>query len=180
MRTLLPDPAPADIEALLEARRHAGADRLDEVWEGVLHVSPDPSRAHLDIQQQLAELLGPPARASGLVPGIGPFNLGESRQDYRVPDGGLFREPSVAVWNPTAALVIEILSPGDETPEKLPFYAAHHVDELLIVDPRTSSVDWLALAQGEYKTIARSSLIDLGPAELAERIDWPEVGRGQG
>ena len=172
MRTLLPDPPPAAFAELLERRSRAGADRHDEVWEGVLHMASEPTRAHLDIQQQLAELLGPLARAAGLVPGIGGFNLGVE-EDYRVPDGGLFRERSTAVWNRTAALVLEILSPGDEAWEKLPFYAAHHVDEVLIVEPRERSVAWLALAEGEYCAVERSGLIHLGPAQLAERIDWP-------
>jgi hypothetical protein len=57
--------------------------------------------------------------------------------------------------------------------EKLPFYAAHHVDELLIVDPEKRSVSWLGLSGGEYQPIERSTLIALGPSELAERIDWP-------
>ncbi|MGO9247332.1 MAG: Uma2 family endonuclease [Solirubrobacteraceae bacterium] len=56
---------------------------------------------------------------------------------------------------------------------KLPFYAAHGVDELLIVDPQKRSVDWLSLTGGSYEPIERSDLIDLGAAELSQRIDWP-------
>ncbi len=172
MRTLLPDPPPADFEQLLQRRRRWGADRHDEVWKGVLHMSPEPSRAHLDVQQQLAVILDGPARAARLVPGIGGFNLG-TEDDYRAPDGGLFRERSTAIWNPTAALCLEIVSPGDESWEKLPFYAARHVDELLIVDPVKRTVDWLALEHGDYRAVDHSRLIDLGPAQLAEAIDWP-------
>ena len=69
--------------------------------------------------------------------------------------------------------MVEILSPDDETPEKIPFYAEPQVDELLIVDPTKRTVDWLALAQREYRAIERSRLIDLGPAQPAEQIDWP-------
>jgi Uma2 family endonuclease len=36
---------------------------------------------------------------------------------------------------PTAALVVEIVSPGDESYKKLDFYAAQAVDEVVIVDP---------------------------------------------
>jgi len=173
MRTLLPDPPPAEFEALLERRRRWGADTHDEVWKGVLHMSPEPSRAHLDVQQQLAELLGPLARGAGLVPGIGGFNLG-TEDDYRAPDGGLFRERSTEIWNPTAALVLEIASPGDESWDKLPFYAEHQVDELIIIDPAEHTIAWLALdEQGEYRAAQRSRLIDLEPVELAARIDWP-------
>ena len=64
-----------------------------------------------------------------------------------------------------------------ESWEKLPFYAAHDVDEILIVDPEEHAVHWLRLSDGEYRvggpSIARSTLIDLGPSELAEQIDWP-------
>jgi len=90
MRTLLPDPPPADFEQLLERRRRWGADTHDEVWEGVLHMAPAPRDAHANISQKLAELLGPPARAAGFVPTIAEFNVG-SPDDYRVPDGGLHR-----------------------------------------------------------------------------------------
>lgn len=57
--------------------------------------------------------------------------------------------------------------------QKLPFYAAHRVDELLIVDPDRRSVEWLRLAGETYERTERSNLIDLGPAELTQRIDWP-------
>lgn len=175
MRVLTAEPMPPAIEALMERRRLAGADRHDEIWEGVLHMSPDPSRAHLGVQQQLAELLGPLARAAGLHPGIGGFNLGESDHDFRCPDGGLFRDRSTAVWNPTAALVLEIVSPGDDSWSKFGFYAAHGVDEVLIVDPQQRSVDWLALRDGAYAAVEHSSLIELGAAELAGRLDWPAL-----
>jgi len=109
---------------------------------------------------------------------MGEFNLGESERDFRVPDGGLHRTGGWGTWAPTAAIVIEILSPGDETWEKLPFYGAHQVDELLIVNPADRRVSWLALDRGEYRPVEHSNLIDLGPADLAERIDWPSIGSG--
>lgn len=172
MRTLLPDPPPADFQALLARRKRWGADTHDEVWEGVLHMVPAPGHSHAKVAQQLAEMLGPLARAAGLQPTIAEFNLGDSDEDYRVPDGGLHRPGAAEMWHPTAALVVEIVSPGDETWEKLPFYAAHDVDELLIIDPDKSTVHWLALADGRYEPAERSGLIELGATELAERIDW--------
>lgn len=158
---------------MLDRRRRSGLDRLDEVWEGVLHLVPAPSGEHADLAQQLAELLGRPARAAGLFPAMGEFNVGESELDFRVPDGGLHRSRPRGVWFATAALIVEIRSPGDETWEKLPFYAAHHVEEILVVDPDAREVHWLALINGRYEPIERSQLIALGPAELARRIDWP-------
>lgn len=173
MPTLVLDPHTPELEALKERRRRAGLDRLDEVWEGVLHVVPGPSGEHAVVAQQLAVLLDAPARSAGLEPAMGEFNLGVGEDDFRVPDGGLHRELPRGTWHATAALVVEIVSPGDESWQKLPFYAAHRVDEVLIADPQQRSLHWLALEDGEYHEIECSGLIDLGPAELAERIDWP-------
>lgn len=136
-------------------------------------MNPAPSGWHLDIQQQLAELLAPLARAVGLFAGIGIFNLGDSAGDYRVPDGGIFSQRPLMTWHHTAALAIEIVSPGDESRGKLDFYAQHGVDELLIIDAGARSVEWLGLDVSAYRPIERSGLIDFGPAELAERLDWP-------
>jgi Uma2 family endonuclease len=157
---------------LLESRRRSGVDRFDEMWEGVLHMVPAPNHAHASVEAQLIVILGSSARAAGLET-IGQSNLGENEHDYRVPDCSLHRPGASGVWHPTAALVVEIVSPGDESWEKLPFYAAHHVDEVLIVDPDKRSVDWLGLHEGEYRPLERSGLIELGAAELGERLDWP-------
>lgn len=172
MRTLILDPASAGLAGLLEQRRRSGLDRFDEVWDGVLHVVPAPSGEHAHLSHQLSLLLAEPARAAGLFVTIGGFNLGDSETDYRVPDGGLHRQYR-GVWHATAPLVLEIVSPADESWEKLAFYAAHHVDEVLIIDPASRAVHWLALEGAEYRAVARSKAIDLGIEDLARQIDWP-------
>lgn len=134
---------------------------------------PVPSFDHARIAQRLAVALDGPARAADLVAAMHEFNLGESEEDYRVPDGGLVAPGTGGTWLSTAALVVEIVSPNDETWDKLPLYAAHDVEEVLIADPRKRSVHWLALTAGEYRPVERSGLIDLGVSELAEQIEWP-------
>ena len=173
--TLVRDPQPVEFEQLLERRRVLGQDLLDEVWEGVYHMNLAPAARHAEVAHQLAVLLDEPARTEGLVPTMSIFNLG-APEDYRVPDGGLHRVRPVGaeVYLATAALVVEIVSPDDETWEKLDFYAAHHVDELLIVDPQERQVHWLGVqSDGGYRPIERSKLIALGQDALADRIDWP-------
>ncbi len=59
-------------------------------------------------------------------------------------------------------MVVEIVSPDDVSWQKLPFYASHHVDEVLIVDPAKRVVHWLALQDGEYRAVERSEMIELG------------------
>jgi Uma2 family endonuclease len=177
MRTLILDPPTSGLDELLERRRRSGLNRLDEVWEGVLHMVPAPNHGHASVETQLMRLLGPYADAAGLEL-IGQSNLGEGEHDFRVPDSSLHRPGVHGTWHPTAALVVEIVSPGDESWEKLPFYAAHDVDEVLIVDPQEHTVSWLALQDGEYRPIERSGLIDLGAQGLAEQLDWPPTDRG--
>lgn len=171
MPTLVLDPSPPEMKALIERRRVSGLDRLDEIWEGVLHMVPAPSHRHAVLGAQVKALLRAPALAAGLLVSD-EFNLGDSEEDFRVPDGGLHRPGASEMWHSTAALVLEIVSPGDETWQKLPFYAAHHVDELLIVDPDEHIIHWLALSGEKYIPAEHSSLIDLGPSTLAEQIDW--------
>ncbi len=137
-------------------------------------MAPAPHERHAYVQVQLFALLLPPAREAGLR-AVDSFNLGEP-DDYRVPDGGLRRPGPFDLYVPTASLAIEVVSQGDETWDKLPFYAAHHVDELLIVDPQAQTVQWLALTEaGTYEPVERSSQIALGPADLAAQIDWPQA-----
>lgn len=168
------DPLPVEIESLLERRRRLGLDRGDEMWDGVLHMNPSPHGRHHRILQQLAVLLDGPARAAGLLAALGDFNIGD-KDNYRIPDGGLHRPGPDELFYPTVAVAVEIVSPGDETWKKLPFYAAHGVDEVLIVDPLECVVHWLGLRDGDYEPIERSALIDYGSRQLAEQISWAGV-----
>jgi Uma2 family endonuclease len=172
MSTVVLERTTPELEALKERRARAGLDRLDEVWEGVLHMVPAPSHEHGRIAVQLVRLIGPAADAAGLEM-TDACNIGRSEEDFRVPDLALHRPGATGVWHPTAALVVEIVSPDDETWQKLPFYAAHGVDEVLIADPQERSVQWLTLSGGEYREVERSDLIELGPAELSAPIEWP-------
>jgi Uma2 family endonuclease len=176
MPTLVLDPTPADFEAMLERRRRLGIDLHDEVWEGVLHIVPGPHSAHGKLDHRVSLLLDQPAQAAGLEP-AGPVNIG-SAQDYRVPDRALLRPGPDAVYLPSAALVVEIVSPGDETWAKLPFYAAHNVEEVLIVDPQERAAHLLTLREGDYEPTERSSVVDLDVKQLAERIEWPWAATG--
>jgi hypothetical protein len=171
MPTLILDPQPPEVAALIARRQRLDLDRADEVWEGVYHMNPAPHGRHAFIAQQLAVLFDQPARAARLTGLSGGFNLGVAN-DYRIPDFGLCRPGPHELYYATAALALEIVSAGDESWQKLPFYAAHHVDELVIVDPQERSIRWLGLDGGAYHDVERSALIDLGPGELAARIDW--------
>jgi Uma2 family endonuclease len=154
------------------ARRSAlGQDTFDEVWEGVYHVVPVPCPWHGYAQAALARALDPFADSAGLV-GTTRFNLGE-QHDYRVPDGGYHRGLPSDLYVPTAAIVVEVLSPGDETWEKFGFYARHGVEEICVADPRAGSIRWFRLAGHAYEEVDRSDLLGVSVGDLVAAIDWP-------
>ena len=171
MRTVVVGDRPVELETWLERRRALGQDLFDEVWEGEYHVVPAPHGRHGRIDHQLARILGPRADAAGLS-ASGPLNLGRP-DDHRVPDQAYLRSAESALYNPTAALVVEIVFPGDETRAKMGFYFRAGVEELLIVDPEAQTVEWLKRGRDVFVPVPTSSLLVLSAAELATQLDWP-------
>lgn len=145
---------------------------FDEVWEGEYHVAPGPDGPHGRIDYQLHRVLGPRVDAAALY-GSGPLNIGKA-DDYRVPDAAYLRSARTALYNPTAAIVVEIVSPGDESRRKSDFYFQAGVEELLIVDPRARAVEWFARGDGGFKPVPGSALLGVSAEELATELDWPD------
>ena len=142
-------------EALLEQRRRSGADRFDEMWEGILHMVPPPSGRHQEFGSHLFLCLGSIALARRLEPR---YETGHFRSDndYRQPDL-LFARPEHfgerGLEGP-AELVVEILSPGDESRAKLDFYAVMSVSEVLFVDPVSREFELLRRsADGAFERV---------------------------
>ncbi len=171
MKTIVLGEPPVEIVNFLARRRALGQDRFDEVWEGDYHVVPAPHSRHGQVDSELAALLRPAAKAAGLSITT-QFNLG-GPHDYRVPDGGYHRTMPSATWMPTAAIVVEIVSPGDETWAKLDFYARHGVEEILVAEPRGRRIRWFTLAGATYEKAGASRLLSVTSAELEVGIDWP-------
>lgn len=172
MTTIVLGPPPPELEQWLELRRQLGHDRHDEVWEGSYVVAPVAHSNHGVVQAALAIALGARARALGLVPTVC-FNLG-TPQDFRVPDGGLHRGVPGVLYVPTAELVVEVLSPDDETFAKLDFYTASGVRELLIADCEKRTVRCFHLQEARQDRAA-SDVLGLTMAELEAEIDWPPL-----
>ncbi|MGH8998228.1 MAG: Uma2 family endonuclease [Acidimicrobiia bacterium] len=169
-------------ESLLEDRRRAGIDRWDEVWEGVLHMVPPPSGNHQRLNARLLLVFAPLAEARGLVPhvGAGVFRSGD---DYRVPDQ-CYAEPAQVTDRGVDGgppLVVELLSPGDETYDKLVWYAAAGVEEVLVVDPKTRQAEVFA-RQGSVMAPRPSLVLETVGFELGVvpgprlRITWAGGG----
>jgi len=72
-------------EAMLDERRRLGADKRDEMWDGVLHMVPPAGGPHQEFAGELFLVLAPLAKRRGLRPY---YETGLFRADknYRVPD----------------------------------------------------------------------------------------------
>ncbi len=173
MRTLFVTDPPPVVEDWLAQRHALGQDRFDEVWEGEYHVSPGPSGRHAQIDDELGWLLRPLATRAGLV-GATACNIG-SPTDFRVPDRAYFRRDGDETWNPTAAIVVEVASPGDASRRKLAFYHRVGVEEVLIVEPERRSVEWFVRGHDGFAPADRSALLGIGDGALAAALDWKEA-----
>lgn len=141
-------------EELLEDRRRRGLDKSDEVWDGVLHMVPPPAPRHNFLVSDLNAFLRRVAARRGLMPPVsetGVFDPTKGLSNYRVPDlviaaEGAYSERGV---EGAATLVVEVLSPHDESRDKLPFYACVDAREIWIVDPKTRAIEVFESRDGE-------------------------------
>jgi len=138
-----------DPPELLEERRRRGLDRFDEVWDGVLHLVPPPSLWHQEFVGELRDVLKPLALRAGLRC-VHEAGLFRDDRNHRVPDLMVYR-PEHALARGVEAhaeIVIELLSPNDESREKLPFYESLGVGEVFLIDPGTRAVELHLLRGG--------------------------------
>lgn len=171
MTTFDPIPVPAELAEEVARRRAWGADKRDEVWDGEYRMASAPRKINALVDAEVGAVLRPLARRVGLQVS-GPFNIGGPR-DHRVPDLGVHRPGGDGLWLPTAAIVVEVLSPRDGAWEKLGFYARHEVDEVVMVDPVERTVVWLARQGARYDAVTRSAVLGVDVAEVVDAVEWP-------
>jgi len=155
MKAVIPE-VPPDI---LQLRLRTGADRWDEMWEGVLHMPPMPSRGHQDLEGEMETWLRTYWARPGGNKAYHQINLaspGGWPKDYRIPDLLLLTPERFDIdhdeyFEGAPEVVVEIRSPGDEAVEKMPFYAKLGVPEVWFVDRDTKTPQLFVLAEGEYR-----------------------------
>lgn len=172
MKVLLLD-AP---QAMLDERRRLDLDGRDEMWDGVLHMVPPPGGPHQRLSTDLVAVLHPLAKARGLQPMIETGLFGSGR-NFRVPDQLYCRPEHVSERGAESAeFVVEIRSPGDETYDKLPYYSARGVRELLVVRPRERRAELFRSVDGELRPVADTHSEVLGVSFSstgdALRLEW--------
>ena len=166
MAILVVDPYVED--RLITERKVSGADRYDEVWEGIYMMTPIPNTEHQCLVGRftalLLEVIGGPER--GIVcPGVNlsRADIDDWTQDYRVPDVAVLLHDSRGKdcdthWRGAADLLIEVTSPGDRTREKIPFYSQLGVIELVVVDRESWALELYRQQEGQLRKVGQSSV----------------------
>jgi Uma2 family endonuclease len=133
---------PREQERLIAQRRASGGDRFDEMWEGDYVAAPIADDEHQAIQAALVAVFHQVMTPRGALVRAG-VNVSDRDEgwehNYRCPDVVMFTPGTTAQnrrshWVGGPDFAVEILSPGDRTPFKLPFYASVNVRELLVID----------------------------------------------
>ncbi len=165
------------LRRIIARRKRTGADRWDEVWDGVYMIMPLPNDEHQGIVSGLIFVLETVIGRVDLGkvrPGV---NISDRNHDwkrnYRGPDVVVFLSGTTAVnhdsfWLGGPDFAVEILSKGDRARKKLDFYASVNVRELLIVDRYPWSLDLYRLRDGVYELVGRSTIV--GQVELASEV----------
>lgn len=124
-------------------RKARGIDQHDEVWEGVYVMSPIADNEHQEIVAGLTAAFYQVIRdskAGSVFPGINVSDRVEQwKKNFRSPDVAVVLQGSKArshstFWTGPIDFVVEVLSRGDRSRRKLPFYSKIGVREALFVE----------------------------------------------
>lgn len=167
---------PRERERLIAERRASGADRFDEVWEGDYVMAPLVDDEHQDLQLTIGSILREAMLPHGALVRAG-VNVSDRDEgwefNFRCPDVVVFLADTSARncgshWVGGPEFAVEILSPGDRTPKKLPFYASVNVRELLVVARDPWSLELFRLHDGELASVGK---VDVSSGEsLASEV----------
>lgn len=189
-------------ERLLAERRACDGEQYDEVWEGVYIMTPLPNNEHQELVFEIASVLGETVGRAGfgrVFPGVNLSDRGDGwRQNYREPDVAVFLRDGKAInrgthWQGAADFLVEIISPGERTHDKIPFYGRIGVVELMVIDRDPWTIELYRQQDGQMAKVGQSTLnapdvlecrsvgltFQLSPGEQRPRIQatHPETGR---
>jgi Uma2 family endonuclease len=143
----------------------SGEDRHNEVWEGEYVVPPLANNQHQHISYKWAKAidLATGSRLEDTIfPGVNVSDRVEGwTENYRCPDVAVFLAGNPARdcgthWCGGPDFLIEILSPGDRSRDKLPFYAAINVREVLILDRDPWRMELYRRQDGQLVEVGRT------------------------
>ena len=154
-------------QQLIAQRRGTGADRFDEVWEGIYMMAPMPNTEHQTIVFRLASIFGELVEWQGLGTVMAGVNVSDREtdwyQNYRVPDvavamsDGKVRDCGTH-WLGGPDFLVEVVSQEDQTREKIPFYAALGTRELLLIERQPWRIELYRLVEEKLVLVSTSEM----------------------
>ena len=164
---------------VIRRRQEIGADRWDEVWEGVYIMNPLPNPEHQDIVAAVGGLLMWLFRLTGDGIVFNGINYAADPDDwqrnYRCPDIAVFLAHNKGVkeydtfYTGRADFLVEVVSPDDRVREKLPFYEKLRVHELLIIERDPWQLELFRYADGKLASTAVAT-VDNSSILTSERL----------
>jgi Uma2 family endonuclease len=170
MRTVVLGDMPPALSSLIAERQRLGLDTHDEIWEGDYHMAPAPTGKHAKSGGSIFRLLSDAADRVGLYSTL-EFNLGGPK-NFRVPDLGFHHTDPIGAWHPTAAIVVEVRSPDDESYQKFDFYFEQGVEEVLIADIETEAVQWYGRGDAEFVPHDSSEILSVTAEQVRSKLGW--------
>lgn len=138
---------PTERKEILKNRRELRQERKDEVGNGVYFIAPDPTISHQSPVLELASILKNIVPVGSCVQAGGNISDRKTgwKRNYLSPEVMVFLPGNKAVELQThyqggPDFLVEIVSPGDLSLKKLPFFAEVGVQEVLLVDPGKSMI----------------------------------------
>jgi Uma2 family endonuclease len=164
MPTLVLDPCLED--RLRAERAESGADRWDEVWDGVYVMSPLPNNEHQVIVSKFTGIfeivIGMPGLGT-VFPGANVSDRDDWTHNYRCPDVAVFLRDGAAIdrdtfWLGGPDFAVEVVSPEERARDKISFYEAVNVRELLVVDRDPWALELFRLQEGRLAPVGVSTV----------------------
>ena len=152
--------------ALIRKRRATGADRFDEVWDGVYVMSPLADVIHQFVASRLNSAFDQALSGRHGTQVFAGVNVSDRStkwtRNFRCPDVAVFLPDNPAklmgaYWLGGPDFAVEVISPRDRSRKKLGFYAKVGTKELLLIDRKPWSLELYRLTDGELKLVGKVS-----------------------
>jgi Uma2 family endonuclease len=158
---------PNELKRLVRQRRDSGADRFDEVWDGVYLMAPSADNEHQRLGLKLAIGLTDALGSSDTIQIFAGCNVSDQstrwKRNYRCLDVAVFLPGNAAIdrkshWYGGPDFVIEVMSRFDRSREKFDFYKKVGVRELLLIDRHPWTLELHRVERGNWKLVGRAAL----------------------
>jgi Uma2 family endonuclease len=157
----------AEERRLKKERALSGADRFDEVWEGVYMMAPLANNEHQVLATRLGvvyQIVLPWNDENVVLVGVNVSDREKNwKHNYRCPDVAVFLKGTSARdcgthWFGGPDFAVEVVSRNDRSWDKLGFYASVGVRELLILDRKPWRLELYRLKDGELRLVGTSTI----------------------